>query len=1705
MGAFAEQLGAEQSKIGTVETSAKAEKEKAAELAATLEKNHAIFFGEVDSAKNALSEAENSLTDSNNLASVADLKDELKDYLVSVAATGNEALRQAQQNHPPEQAKLVKIDSLAVQVNAKSAELKNAVPFFRSVENALKIFKSQAKQSLAEIEQIKVDDHLNPQQKREQISQTADQAIEYLAQAKSSLPTVVPPDFAEYFANTVKPLNDALNDMATIKFFYASIDLCASTEYKQYLIFDSANGGSIKLTEAYKHLPPEKQQEIQMAIAALKVKIESQIEAKTCSQEHEKKFYSGKEMLLAGDKAAAKTALLAFYNTESKKTEHSPENTARLNECKELLKQIALFEIAEAEGRLNTIEADIRAQAADVTTGRPPVGLDKNLAYVFIDNMRQVIAMARDRISSGDALTMANVYQDLQDEAAKLSEGPLSVWKMGFQSQGNYNLIFDVLRSQLEIDNSSSDPQKRRQMLLKKAKEARTLGLFALAKQYYEKAFQPEIDAKRQMINREEFFQKMRSDAKIQDSIKQHVEAWENDFKLRFSEEYKKTNGREPTADEIKQAYDDNRVVLQEKLFNQMAENAYGKALRALVHRDMMAKIASGSSSPEAAAWNEAYGNTFVNVENFATGNWTDYFRSFWQFEDAEWNTKKWEYIVTAATTIAGGLIAGAAKATVGTALAKELAKKGLTAAATQAMRRGAGAYALLVIKELGVKRAAAYGITSLAVESGAFTLSDNILNGLIYNDWSTFKSPREFMEAWGRSAVFLGGCKLGSLGYSFRPTPTTAIGQAIDTIGRLASETAGMTSTTLAMMAMSGETITPEKVSKLLRDNLILTIGLHGAGKLLGESAETSEAALRETAERSAKMNELFLSRFIQNPAEIPSEMRGKPAYIGKDGRIMFAPNAFAEYGVTVTNENGANVFVVRTNNNSPYRGANIEVSPQEFLRVLAKERSGTPLTPQEQALLPTARAVRNRMAALKNHEVTHRVLETSNNASNGKVATALQNLFSENPALKQQLAQQFPNQNPAQLTFNEIQEYLSQIAEGRLTSLTTQQRQLIENTIATASGLNGFSFDRVRNIDTRMLANPALMRSQFTRESPAGAMLSPNTVATTVRQQNAPNAIKPDPILMEIRNVRAYDDYKLLKKTQPGIAQNPDEMRVRLGSDIYDRAVMYELAMGRRAKTEQALANFSAARETMLNALDRTMAGLSPSQKAKLEKARDTYFAALERGDYRALEAFEEYKDIAEHPELFPLIEMFHKSRVHLKVLDRLGKIDFSRQGHAMLYELILSNSERMTEAKFDLIEKGLVNYDIEDITAIILNDHPRLLSMLARDSQGILDDYKDMIIHSPSTFETLFTPESLIFLERNMGDPNLTKNLMERILGGSPDTMIGTDGKEYKYYPAGIGNASDAPLGEGGIGIFSRVALIDPVTGKIRMAGVKMLRAEAVAAGHTLESEAHGAIAIMDVIRAEKSRGNPEAGSLFIQPLAISKDHTMIFYEIAEYTTDNQERKTQNLEDIMYDPQAPAELIARMVYDNARALAILHKYGFIHGDEKSSQVFRTDTGGRMGDFGTVTSFRLYRDGLRYNYGMINNSSIGINAPVYLGTSPQILTPYYSSGEVYDNIIKYGSAYAWKADAYALGCTIEEFLKGKIMMPAARQNSTGAWERAPNQYVASPAIPAHPLPNHADNVKLLEIAWKLKDPNNSNYTVADAVREMTPIINKL
>jgi hypothetical protein len=51
MGAFAEQLGAEQSKIGTVETSAKAEKEKAAELAATLEKNHAIFFGEVDSAQ----------------------------------------------------------------------------------------------------------------------------------------------------------------------------------------------------------------------------------------------------------------------------------------------------------------------------------------------------------------------------------------------------------------------------------------------------------------------------------------------------------------------------------------------------------------------------------------------------------------------------------------------------------------------------------------------------------------------------------------------------------------------------------------------------------------------------------------------------------------------------------------------------------------------------------------------------------------------------------------------------------------------------------------------------------------------------------------------------------------------------------------------------------------------------------------------------------------------------------------------------------------------------------------------------------------------------------------------------------------------------------------------------------------------------------------------------------------------------------------------------------------------------------------------------------------------------------------------------------------------------------------------------------------------------------------------------------------------
>jgi hypothetical protein len=756
---------------------------------------------------------------------------------------------------------------------------------------------------------------------------------------------------------------------------------------------------------------------------------------------------------------------------------------------------------------------------------------------------------------------------------------------------------------------------------------------------------------------------------------------------------------------------------------------------------------------------------------------------------------------------------------------------------------------------------------------------------------------------------------------------------------------------------------------------------------------------------------------------------------WISKKGKIHYGSEHFKEmFGVEMVRRNGKNRFVVD----------GVEMSPEKFGKT------------------PKFKAVLAEMQRVKAHEVMHRLGTFAENASKGELGNKLQKL----------LAERLGTEKPDKAAMEEL---LAKIADGQV-KLEPAEAAALEAAIG--EYVPDFKFSQVRRVDVKVVAtNPA---EAFARERSAAR-------STDTGTPEAPG-MKKDPLLSDMPHRKAYEDYMLLKRTRPDLAGNPAEMRKLLGNN-YDMAVRYELAGKKQIKTESALAKLTLSRTIMMRMLDRVRATLPPKERMALEKARDTYFAALERGEYRSIEGFKQLQQLSKHPEIFTMIENFQKARVHLKILDRIGEIDFSQKENAKLYETLLQNSEKLTAAKMDAIDRFAT--DETDIMTIINHENPRLLEMLARDKNGILDDYTDLLINSPETMEQLFQPDTINFIEKNVDNPNFTQNLLERILMGSPDKMT-SGGKEIEFYPANGG----APLGKGGIGSVYRVVMVDPVSGKLRFVAAKVINPDVALRGHDLGSEVQGSRRIQSVIDAELKAGNPDAKDLFVEPVAVGDDGQMIFYEIVDYRTEDGTRTTRDLEKMMADPASDPEILLKGVYDNARALEILHRNRMVHGDEKGSQSMRTDTGSRLGDFGTIQTFEELAGTLTRPLGAYEVPDTGDY--MYLSDGPQVsFTPPYSSGAVHD-VIRGNPDAAWKVDAYALGCTIEEMLTGKILLPAATPD--GRYD--PTRYVESGNFPEHLMPDPAANAKLWEIAWKLKDHTNLTYTVADAVREMAPYI---
>ena len=106
--------------------------------------------------------------------------------------------------------------------------------------------------------------------------------------------------------------------------------------------------------------------------------------------------------------------------------------------------------------------------------------------------------------------------------------------------------------------------------------------------------------------------------------------------------------------------------------------------------------------------------------------------------------------------------------------------------------------------------------------------------------------------------------------------------------------------------------------------------------------------------------------------------------------------------------------------------------------------------------------------------------------------------------------------------------------------------------------------------------------------------------------------------------------------------------------------------------------------------------------------------------------------------------------------------------------------------------------------------------------------------------------------------------------------------------------------------------------------------------------------------------------------------------------------------------------------LLRDIASALAYAHRHGVVHRDVKPGNVFRTDGGAVVADFGIAKAIRAARDGAP------SRDGIRSAALTQLGTSlgtPAYLAPEQAAGDAVDH----------RADLYSLGVVAYEMLAGR------------------------------------------------------------------------
>lgn len=759
-----ENIDSEQAKINALESRAD-KQDQAKDLKQKLAENHDTFNSSVDAVQKDLSQAEASLQDSASIQQLDGLSGELAQYLAKTAAEG-EKIYWDQIGGKPAKG-LETIDAAAKIVNDKIKEIRDSIPLLKSLEYAEYQCLKVAQPWLDKAKKIKETGEIDPallegyKGKKEAVIGMTEFALTALVSAKRGLKGVnlssIPSDLTDAFSATLTMVDDSMGEAEKLKQFYETMDYISKEKNKKYFNYNEKNG-EVSVTDEFKKLPQEQQDDLLMELKAVNQKVKDEVDEKCAITEEEKRFFNGKKQLAAGEWIFAKQDFVAYAHYMEGNANKLPEDEVRLAECKQSLKEIALMEVNITRQRLNLIRQNVDSNFTSVTGfGTADYDTTPQLAQAFVDQMESVLQKAEKEIESGNFLTIDEVNQQLHE--MKVGAGSIAVFQSGFFGSSGFtgeksqHLIFDVLGTQCEI-NKETDPKKREEKILALAAQARKMGFTSLARHYYDMYFEKELQEKSSTVNREDIAKKVVEDEDTQKKVSENLEQ----IKTQFIDEYQKKNGKAPSEKDITTMLDLERS----RLVNMLVEDAYTKAVKLEIHSqyklDSTNQLAVDNAQPgtlqyRLKIWNELYGNTFRDLDTLDK-KWYQ----VWRFSDEEWNRFRvtiWLDVATMAATMGtSGVIVDEVMANM---LAKSLVSKGITTATVrEVIAKGMLPidFAKFLVKELGIKKAAAVGVGYILMNKVASRPVKTLLGSIANSGNELYSQASGLLKRWGEHVL---------------------------------------------------------------------------------------------------------------------------------------------------------------------------------------------------------------------------------------------------------------------------------------------------------------------------------------------------------------------------------------------------------------------------------------------------------------------------------------------------------------------------------------------------------------------------------------------------------------------------------------------------------------------------------------------------------------------------------------------------------------------------------------------------------------------------------------------------------------------------------------------------------------------------------------------------------------------------------------